>query len=54
VIKEPLNGAHRNQEEMFSIVKQEVKKYIATLEKVKPAKRIDDRIEKFCSMGVWK
>ena len=54
VIKEPLNGAHRNQEEMFSIVKNEIKKYIADLDKIKPAKRIDDRIEKFCSMGVWK
>ena len=54
VIKEPLSGAHRNQEDMFAIVKGDIKKYIAALEKVKPEKRIEDRIEKFCSMGVWK
>ena len=28
VIKEPLNGAHRNHDEMFQIVKKSIKKYI--------------------------
>ena len=54
VIKEPVNGAHRSQTEMFSIVKKEIKKYIKELEAIAPEKRINDRIEKFCSMGVWK
>ena len=54
VIKEPFNGAHRNQKEMFSIVKKSIQKYIKELEQVDPEKRINDRIEKFCSMGVWK
>ena len=53
VIKEPLNGAHRNHEEMFSIVKNAIKSYISELETVAPEKRIDDRIEKFNKMGVW-
>lgn len=54
VIKEPVNGAHRNHTEMFSIVKKEIKKYIKELEAIDPEKRVNDRIEKFCSMGVWK
>jgi len=53
VIKEPLNGAHRNHDEMFSIVKNAIKSYISELETVAPEKRIDDRIEKFSKMGVW-
>lgn len=53
VIKEPINGAHRNQEEMFVIVKKQIQKYIKELKDQEPQKRIDDRIEKFCKMGVW-
>ncbi len=54
VIHEPANGAHRDQKEIFSTVKKAIQKYIKELEKISPEKRIDDRIEKFCSMGVWK
>lgn len=54
VIPEPTNGAHRNPEEMFQIVKGKIKSYLSELEGMDPNKRIDDRIEKFCQMGVWK
>jgi len=54
VIKEPMNGAHRSQEEMFAIVKKNIKKYITELEILSPEVRINDRIEKFNKMGVWK
>lgn len=54
VIKEPLNGAHRNQEKMFLIVKDKVKQYIKELEDIKPENRVEQRIEKFNKMGVWK
>jgi len=54
VIKEPLNGAHREQEKMFSIVKEKVKEYIKQLEAIKPDERVEQRIEKFNKMGVWK
>ncbi len=53
VINEPLSGAHRNHDEMFSIVKNAIKSYISELETVAPEKRIEDRIEKFNKMGVW-
>jgi acetyl-CoA carboxylase carboxyl transferase subunit alpha len=54
VIPEPSNGAHRNPEEMFSAVKVKIKNYLSELEKMNPEKRVEDRIEKFCQMGVWK
>lgn len=53
VINEPLSGAHRNHDEMFSIVKNAIKSYISELVTVAPEKRIEDRIEKFNKMGVW-
>lgn len=54
VIPEPSNGAHRNPEEMFQVVKAKIKDYISELEKQNPDKRVEGRIEKFCQMGVWK
>ena len=54
VIKEPINGAHRSQEEMFEIVKNSIKEYLTELSPQKADKRINDRIEKFSNMGVWK
>jgi acetyl-CoA carboxylase carboxyl transferase subunit alpha len=54
VIKEPVSGAHREQEEMFEIVRKSIKKYLKELDEVEPEQRINDRIEKFCAMGVWK
>jgi acetyl-CoA carboxylase carboxyl transferase subunit alpha len=54
VIKEPSEGAHREQEEMFEIVRKSIKKYLKELDDVSPEQRIADRIEKFCEMGVWK
>lgn len=53
VIEEPINGAHRSQSEMFSILKDKIKSYIKELNAIDPQTRIDQRIEKFCKMGVW-
>lgn len=53
VIKEPLNGAHRSQEEMFRAVKSYLKTTISELKNIKPEERIEQRIDKFCKMGVW-
>ncbi|MEY3411815.1 MAG: hypothetical protein RIQ70_501 [Bacteroidota bacterium] len=54
VIKEPASGAHREQDEMFETVRKSIKKYLKELDEVAPEQRINDRIEKFCEMGVWK
>ena len=54
VIPEPINGAHRSQKENFENVKQAILSYLVELDKQTPEKRINDRIEKFNKMGVWK
>jgi acetyl-CoA carboxylase carboxyl transferase subunit alpha len=53
IIKEPVGGAHTNPEESFQNVKKEILKLTAKLEKVDADKRIEARIEKFGSMGVY-
>ncbi len=54
IIKEPVAGAHRNHEEMFAIVKREVKRQLTLLSKIDASKRVSKRIDKFCQMGVVK
>jgi acetyl-CoA carboxylase carboxyl transferase subunit alpha len=52
IIPEPLGGAHRDHEEIFATVKKEILKHLNTLKKINPEERINQRIEKFSSMGV--
>ncbi|MDP1802456.1 MAG: acetyl-CoA carboxylase carboxyltransferase subunit alpha [Bacteroidota bacterium] len=52
IIKEPLGGAHRNHEEIFATVKEEILKHLATLNKFSAEERIEQRINKFSAMGV--
>ena len=53
VIKEPVDGAHRNHEAIFSEVKNNILAYLKELEPMHPSDRITKRIEKFNQMGVW-
>lgn len=52
IIPEPLGGAHRDLKTMSETIKATILKTLKELDKQKPEKRIDQRIEKFCSMGV--
>lgn len=52
VIKEPLGGAHQNPEEMAATLKQQILDDLKVLKKEKTEKMINNRIEKFCAMGV--
>ena len=52
IIKEPEGGAHYNPEEIYDRVRETIIKDIKSLSKLDPQKRIEKRIEKFCSMGV--
>jgi len=54
IVKEPLGGAHANPAEVFETVKAEILKNLAELNKLTPEERVNQRIEKFCSMGVYK
>lgn len=52
VIPEPVGGAHRNHEAIFATVKEVIQKNLKELSSIDPEKRIEQRIEKFSSMGV--
>jgi len=51
VIDEPLGGAHTNPEEMAKTIKSVILKNIEELSKISIDERINQRIEKFASMG---
>ncbi|HKC67237.1 MAG TPA: acetyl-CoA carboxylase carboxyltransferase subunit alpha [Bacteroidia bacterium] len=52
VIAEPLGGAHNNPAEAYENVKAAITKFTTELSKQTTEKRIADRIDKFCAMGV--
>jgi acetyl-CoA carboxylase carboxyl transferase subunit alpha len=52
VVPEPLGGAHRNMEAMAQTIKEQVIKDLAQLKKIDIDQLVNQRIEKFCSMGV--
>ncbi|MBM3917531.1 MAG: acetyl-CoA carboxylase carboxyltransferase subunit alpha [Sphingomonadales bacterium] len=54
VISEPNNGAHRDQEGMFEILRNKLHAYLTELDAKKPDERINERIDKFNKMGYWK
>jgi acetyl-CoA carboxylase carboxyl transferase subunit alpha len=52
IIREPLGGAHNNPAEAYENVRTAINKFTAELSKQTVEKRIADRIDKFCAMGV--
>jgi acetyl-CoA carboxylase carboxyl transferase subunit alpha len=53
IINEPIGGAHTRPEEMFAIVKAEIISQLSLLDKVSRQDLVRQRINKFCSMGVY-
>ena len=53
VIPEPVGGAHSQPEAMADSLKEYILKTIAELKKIKPEKRIEQRIDKFSNMGFY-
>jgi acetyl-CoA carboxylase carboxyl transferase subunit alpha len=52
VIEEPVGGAHTNWEATFETTKQTILAQLKELSALSPADRMEQRIEKFCKMGV--
>ncbi len=52
IIPEPLGGAHKDMKWMAATIKSAIQHALKELDKIKPEKRIEQRIDKFCSMGV--
>lgn len=53
VIPEPEGGAHNQPEAMAETLKTYILENVKKLSSIKPAKRVDQRIEKFSKMGVY-
>ncbi|WP_370086682.1 acetyl-CoA carboxylase carboxyltransferase subunit alpha [Ekhidna sp.] len=54
IIKEPLGGAHTDLNKASSELKKVILKELKALSAKKPEQRINERIEKFSSMGAYK
>ena len=54
IIKEPLGGAHQNREKIYSSVKKEIISAFQYLKKKKIKDLLDDRLQRFTTMGVFK
>lgn len=52
VIREPLGGAHTNWDEMFAIMRTELQRLLDEVTPLDASVRKEQRIEKFCRMGV--
>ncbi len=52
IIPEPLGGAHKDMKWMAATIKAAIQHALKELDKMKSEKRIEKRIDKFCSMGV--
>jgi len=52
IIPEPIGGAHHNPTQMAGTIKNKIIEDLAILGKMDPQKRVDERIAKFCAMGV--
>lgn len=53
IVKEPLGGAHTNIKQMSSILKKTIMENISELQKIPTDKLLQQRIDKFCAMGVY-
>ncbi len=53
IIKEPIGGAQTVPEEIFATVKATIKDNLKVLTVIEPGELVRQRIEKFCSMGVY-
>ena len=54
IIKEPLGGAHADPEKMYKKLKTELKKNLNKLTEIPVDELVEQRIDKFCNMGVYK
>ena len=53
IISEPDGGAHRNPNQMFQILADEIIKIYNELKMISTDELINSRVTKFCQMGVF-
>ncbi len=52
IVEEPVGGAHNDHQAMANHLKEVILNTITELNAIDPQERINQRIEKFCDMGV--
>ena len=53
IVPEPFGGAHWSYEEAAAILKEKIVAALNEVKDIAPAKRVEDRIEKYSKMGFW-
>lgn len=53
IVKEPLGGAHKNYDEMASILREALKRHLKELDLLTPEELVEQRYRKFRAMGVF-
>jgi len=53
IVPEPVGGAHWDYDAAAESLKENIIKALAEVINTNPAKRVEDRIEKYCKMGFW-
>jgi acetyl-CoA carboxylase carboxyl transferase subunit alpha len=53
IVKEPLGGAHKNYDEMASILREALKRHLKELDLFTPEELVEQRYQKFRAMGVF-
>ncbi|HWP47181.1 MAG TPA: acetyl-CoA carboxylase carboxyltransferase subunit alpha [Candidatus Limnocylindrales bacterium] len=53
IVKEPLGGAHKNHDEMASILREALKRHLKELDLFTPEELVEQRYQKFRAMGVF-
>ncbi len=54
IVKEPLGGAHSDREKTFTTVSDAIEKAYQDLKKLSPEELVEQRMDKYCNMGVYK
>ncbi len=54
IIKEPLGGAHRDRTKTFKTIAHTIQKHFAELKNLSPIDLVNQRMEKYSKMGVFK
>ena len=53
IVQEPLGGAHWDYEAAAAMLKKQIIKALDEIKDIAPAKRVENRIEKYSKMGFW-
>ncbi len=53
IVPEPLGGAHWNPQEMYTILHKQLTSELHSLLQIPIHQLVEQRIEKFCAMGMW-